>query len=226
MATNNSDHVSKFLIIEDLEILWILLSIASIFGFVFLASYLYAVIRNIWLRRRPQPQPAPPFDFGNDWVDPINQHGTELQPPQTALLRRHSDRYPAAPRYEEFHKDASLPHGAKTEQRGGYLNSTQLFSFNPLRLRSLPPNYTSISTICYIEQAHIHITMPVRFKWREYRDRVRRLKTKYLYKHGGPPEPSKDADLYFDWRRLREKPKQDHHNVHPGNEVYGKGDLE
>jgi len=61
--------------------------------------------------------------------------------------------------------------------------------------------------------------MPVRFRWNEYRDKLRRWKIQHLHKHGGPPDPS-DADLYFDWRRLREKPRQNHHNVHPGTEVY------
>ena len=36
----------------------------------------------------------------------------------------------------------------------------------------------------------------------------------------GPSVPSKDTDLYFDWRRLKEKPKQDHNNVHPGTEWF------
>jgi hypothetical protein len=62
--------------------------------------------------------------------------------------------------------------------------------------------------------------MIMSFKWNEYRDKLRRLKIKHFHKHGGPREPSKDADLYFDWRRLREKPKQDHNNVHPGTEWF------
>jgi hypothetical protein len=43
---------------------------------------------------------------------------------------------------------------------------------------------------------------------------------KYLYKKGGPLVTSEDADLYFDWRRLREKPKQNHENVHPGTQMF------
>jgi hypothetical protein len=51
-------------------------------------------------------------------------------------------------------------------------------------------------------------------------DWLHRQKTKYLYKKGGPLVTSEDADLYFDWRRLREKPKQNHENVHPGTQMF------
>lgn len=53
------------------------------------------------------------------------------------------------------------------------------------------------------------------------RDWFRAQKMKYLYRQGGPRDPSKDTDLYFDWRRHHQRPRQDHTNIHPGTHVYG-----
>ncbi|KAH7084553.1 hypothetical protein FB567DRAFT_550551 [Paraphoma chrysanthemicola] len=51
-------------------------------------------------------------------------------------------------------------------------------------------------------------------------DWIRRQKVKYLFHTGGPPTPDRDTKLYFDWRRLRMKPRQDHQNIHPGTQSW------
>jgi hypothetical protein len=49
---------------------------------------------------------------------------------------------------------------------------------------------------------------------------LRRQKLKYMYRNGGPRASDKDTALYFDWRRLKIKPRQDHGNVHPGTKFW------
>ncbi|KAF2127701.1 hypothetical protein P153DRAFT_387433 [Dothidotthia symphoricarpi CBS 119687] len=52
----------------------------------------------------------------------------------------------------------------------------------------------------------------------KFRGWFRSMKVKYFHKHGGPREPSKETDLYFDWRRMREPDNQTSGNAHPGDE--------
>jgi hypothetical protein len=51
------------------------------------------------------------------------------------------------------------------------------------------------------------------------KDWFRRQKIKYFHRQGGPRIPNKETNLYFDWRTLRDKPKEDQENVHPGQRV-------
>jgi hypothetical protein len=93
--------------------------------------------------------------------------------------------------------------------------SSSCSTYTTASLSKHPPTATRARTSDSVIAA-----MPVRFKWNECRHKIRRLKIKYLNKHGGPPVPSKDADLYFDWRRMRDKPKQTPENVHPGTQWF------
>jgi hypothetical protein len=51
------------------------------------------------------------------------------------------------------------------------------------------------------------------------KDWLRRQKIKYFHRQGGPRVPNKETDLYFDWRTLRDTPKDDPEHVHPGRRV-------
>jgi hypothetical protein len=53
----------------------------------------------------------------------------------------------------------------------------------------------------------------------DLKDWLRRQKIKYFHRQGGPRVPSKETDIYFDWRTTRDKPKEDPGNMHPGRRV-------
>jgi hypothetical protein len=53
----------------------------------------------------------------------------------------------------------------------------------------------------------------------EQKDWLIRQKIKYFHQQGGPRVPSKETNLYFDWRTTRDKPKEDSGNMHPGRRV-------
>jgi hypothetical protein len=57
-------------------------------------------------------------------------------------------------------------------------------------------------------------------KLKKITDWFQRQKSKYLHEQSGPAAPNGTTDLYFDWRRLRAKSRQNHANIHPGTQMY------
>lgn len=67
---------------------------------------------------------------------------------------------------------------------------------------------------------HQHPNMTLQHRLLDAKDWVRRKKIRYLERAGGPQAPSKESYLYFDWRRLRNKPEVNTGNVHPGRQIW------